>query len=139
MQGANRTLHLTVPDREMAEKICDAVAELTGERPEPKKAYVVAHPGVTEAEGYAILAMARGLRKNYIYPETIRGVADGSILAWAIKFFHSFRDHMPMPSGTEIPFDLNLISSKDAGPPSPDAPTRNGYRERGRRGPRRPL
>jgi len=144
-------IELTVPDRETAEKFCDAVAELVGERPEPVKAYVVPHPGVSQAEAFAILAMIQHLRKTYIYPETIRGVANGKILKWAVKFFHSHRDQWSSGESDVVPFDLDLFSPGSvrssgtaivpdhAGLNGSANTARNSRRERARRGPRRIL
>lgn len=144
-------IEFTVPDRDTAEKFCDAVAELVGERPVPVKVYAVHHPGVTQTEAFAILAMIQHLRKNYIYRETIRGIANGKILAWAVRLFHSNRDIHPDSARESALFDHGLFSSNSARPSEAAASldqetadsamnaVRNGRRARSQRPPRRTL
>jgi hypothetical protein len=109
MEGLNRPLHLTLYDRETADKVCNAVAKLVGERPEPIKALIVAHPKVSQAEGLTILRLVRAdARGNLIHPGTIKWLTFGWARAAAI-FFQRFKDNPEDPSLFQMPFDAALL------------------------------
>lgn len=114
MEGHNRPMFLVARDRTEADAISDTVEKLIGERPQSRKAIILTHLAVSQAEGDAILALVRsGVTLPYRCAKTVHWFVNTWAKSAAL-YFHRFKDNSDDPELLRFPYDAILHNESPA-------------------------